>query len=1332
MKSYRTTKESIVSVSGSSKKRSFVTERSVFLFWAFLCIIVLYLQFPATLYGIEHKYLSAEVEYGYHFHQCTGLDAFYTDFAGRFVDVVLDIDINNKFWKFYTVYSVSPSYCEDWIVLSEESSNPNILKGTYNFQRSIEDGDFLQTDAAIVNLILNKTTNKGIITIDSESDANQIHWIMGWFCYGVVQEREFVSKEFFIEPEDKPIITKQSCEYEGLFIENIDVENQYSVEVDWQGTTPGTIEFDLNGKIYTVTATETGGSYNFDMGSDFIPNAQVLGNALEVVAISDSGARSDPVEFNPIVVPCPIWLTPFTNFGTFSPDPPRNIYDFAYPEKPFKATVAVPDFIPVFGGETGLTNSQIKIKETFHLSGLGEFEVGGESGFVIAGKKAAISIAGNGSCKYTPGEGFDLISLGARLGLDITLSEKSKPLLSLIPGLGALTYIPGIKHIVKKAVVGYELPVNFSLGISFIDIVDGLAFENTEANATIPAKVFAKTDFDDVKLELFASGILASTFQFPENPGYLKELSAVLEAGLEIQFFLFSYKPTVKHKWSYPSKSSFFRTSLDNMDISPQPVKPEFIKYGPYMRPVNSRSESLASNPQIETILENVYRYCEPSVSETDGLTMLTFVSYDVNDPLLQNTEIYYTKNDGSGFTPPQPILNDTRADFAPQVAITFNASDIVANNDKAVAVWQRVKDENFPEDGDLTTMLADLEIVFSVYDPGTGVWTVPVEITDNNHLDHHPILKRNNNGELLLVWESNTGNELFATPESPSTIQFCIWDGSNWSSPATVMNNVVGAYDLDNAFWAEGAMLVWSQDNDLDPDTDTDQEICFSFFERNTSTWSVPVQLTDDNIADDRPRVVCKQASGPLDLLWRHGENIVQLTDLVGGQFQNVRFDEANDSGIMNYRIASDSSNRLVMTWLCQDQDGPNIYYRAYDRENNCWSYDKRFTDDLAMEKIGQPVFSNSDALLLAYDSAEIELVSKTIEVDGENFTIDEYAQQGRNDLKLLTYNLEKDLGFISNSLTFDPDPVPDEQTTITASVCNLGDFTIESVKFAFYDGDPNNGGTIIGTIQEVPGGLDSGDIYDVSVSWQVPDDNQSHTVYAVVDPEGTITESDESNNQIESSILQPDLQIVSAIARANRFGSIDLEATITNTGQTLAMNFAVDFCLNSSSGTQLASKNVLFVQGGSTIQVALDWEGDGSMISAGVDRVVVVVDPADNVEESNENDNEAPINFVIGVAGAEVAKPIYVSKDINSEKSPHFTTIQAAMDSITENSNVLIAANIYDEDLEIDISVPASLDCGYDEGFNNKTGDVILNGCLTINSGGLTINGLTIGCCQ
>jgi len=1126
-----------------------------------------------------------------------------------------------------------------------------------------------------------------------------------------------------------PVITSSFCDYNGVFLEGVTLENEYGVTVDWQGS-PGRVEFTVNGATFSEVGSVFGGSHTFNMGLDFRANAQIFGNTLEIVAINAQGQRSASVKFHPIVIPVPNWCYSAGELNFIvSLDNGGNVNfetNLKHPSEPFEGQVPIGSVFPFLGGyNLGLTATQAGFSLIINSAGTASLSIGGQSGFTAGGSTLIGQVSGSGMVEYVPGSGLEWMSASLGIGIGGEL-EFSQPVVALFPGMVGVVNIPGIKQIVDKAKLGLIISPAMNLLLSFIND-NGLAFENTEIGAGIGLKLFLKLEIiKSVSAVLYGGGEIGMTFQIPFDPDFLKELEAALFAGVEVKVWLYHETFEGRFTWTYPDegsavvRSSSFPKNLQ--DVSLKPIEPNFIKFGQYMRFGRSMIEGPRTagndNPKIYNILENVYRYSEPAIAEDNGTSVITFVYYDTNDELLQNTEIYYSIFDGSSFTTPSAILDDTRAEFNPKIAFDVNGN--------AIAVWERVKNEAFPVDGELSEMAAEFELVFAVYNPIAHTWTVPMAITDNDYLDHNPVLKRNSAGELLLIWESNENNKIEPTVASPSKINYSIWNGTQWSTPKIVMENVSMAFQFDAAFWPEGAMLVWTQDLDDDLTTGTDQEIYYNLFTGTPATWSGPLRLTNNAVSDSNPRVD-GNSSGSFHLLWYSNDGIVQLTDLDNGLYQRVRQDDVSGSGAIDFRIALDNSGNLALIWQGQNDKGADIYYRIYDDINNSWSLDRQLTSDDAMEKFNQPVFGSDNSLMIAYTNALTEYVTKEVEIDGQWVTINNVPQQGRNDLNLLTYRPTEDLGFAEGVLTFTEEPTPNLQTTINATVSNFGDMAMPNVKVTFFDGDPDNGGIQIGSEQSITGGLDAGDSDQVSVVWIVPDDGQAHTVFAKVDPESLIIESNEDNNTISATTLLPDVAYVSGQAQVSGTNQISLIATISNNGTVAASNVVVDFYLDSLNGEFLGSRIVSDVAAAATVDVLLDWISDGTDLLLGNNKIVVSLDQTGQIIEGDETNNLGSITTLTG-RSADTGKA-YVCKSGTSNKLPQYQSVQDAINAIVPPGTIMIQSDIFQGDIEVNTSGGVVLQGGYDDDFKALDGESMISGCLTINSGTIEINQLVIG---
>jgi subtilase family serine protease len=193
-----------------------------------------------------------------------------------------------------------------------------------------------------------------------------------------------------------------------------------------------------------------------------------------------------------------------------------------------------------------------------------------------------------------------------------------------------------------------------------------------------------------------------------------------------------------------------------------------------------------------------------------------------------------------------------------------------------------------------------------------------------------------------------------------------------------------------------------------------------------------------------------------------------------------------------------------------------------------------------------------------------------------------------------------------------------------ISATVHNLGDLAVSGGQVALYDGDPGSGGTQIGLAQALVSPLPAATTGLVSVEWNVPAVAASHAIYAVVDPAGSVDESDEGNNEAWRTVVMPDLAVAWAHS-THSTDTITLTASISNVGHVaVAPPPSVAFRAGDPvTGTLLGIVDADgILDAGQQVTVSLELDDPGSLVGVG-DIFWAVADPGQDVEEADETNN-------------------------------------------------------------------------------------------------------------
>ncbi len=227
--------------------------------------------------------------------------------------------------------------------------------------------------------------------------------------------------------------------------------------------------------------------------------------------------------------------------------------------------------------------------------------------------------------------------------------------------------------------------------------------------------------------------------------------------------------------------------------------------------------------------------------------------------------------------------------------------------------------------------------------------------------------------------------------------------------------------------------------------------------------------------------------------------------------------------------------------------------------------------------------------------------------------------------------------LAVAHTDLTFTPNPVREgKPLTIAAVVRNTGGQPVPAgAEVGFYDGDPQQGGHLISTVQTLPE-LAPGAAATVSVTWDRYPDSASRVIHVVADPANHIAELREDDNDAfdtvtvlslpDAAISPASLLLTPAVPAPGQ--AVTLTVTVANLGQQEIAGLVVRaFDGDPAQGaSQLAAdQTIALLAGDSTAQVTFAATlGAG----AGARPLVVVLDPDGAVDEASKANNTARLD--------------------------------------------------------------------------------------------------------
>jgi subtilase family serine protease len=208
----------------------------------------------------------------------------------------------------------------------------------------------------------------------------------------------------------------------------------------------------------------------------------------------------------------------------------------------------------------------------------------------------------------------------------------------------------------------------------------------------------------------------------------------------------------------------------------------------------------------------------------------------------------------------------------------------------------------------------------------------------------------------------------------------------------------------------------------------------------------------------------------------------------------------------------------------------------------------------------------------------------------------------------------------------------VPDTTlVTLKATVQNLGETNAQNVRVTFYDGLPGIGQQI-GNTQIIPFILAISGSETAEVVWEatVIGLSQDHNISVLV---SGVEENIQDNNEITRTLtvtLRPILSVEDIDFSDNspfEGESFSIFAEIMNSGGTAASTFAIDFWDGDPIIGTLIGSETLSLGINGTGKVSVSWTSP----TGGAHDINVVVDPANIIDEANENNNNASEVIVV-----------------------------------------------------------------------------------------------------
>lgn len=550
-------------------------------------------------------------------------------------------------------------------------------------------------------------------------------------------------------------------------------------------------------------------------------------------------------------------------------------------------------------------------------------------------------------------------------------------------------------------------------------------------------------------------------------------------------------------------------------------------------------SDPLPAQAQLP-LLENIFPRSRQALAESSGKLMLVYARDTGAANAIQFTEIAYTYYNGSSWTVPGAIAADPRGQTNPQVK-----ADGTGN---FVATWTRLKDLSFDGTGGLDAQAAQMELVTATWNATTGTWSTPIALTDNNALDHKaklagPIA----DGDLLLTWTRNHGNQLDATATAADDVLMARWDAAtqSWGPASLVVSGLTHVTSSD--FDASGATAVFIYTTDADGNAQDASDADVHSITWSGGSWGAPVDVTADSVADKTARVIV-QPNGDVFTLWNHAGDMVMDKNASGTP--SIVREKSDGGGFTDFAFTAGANGNLLLLWRGDIDGNPDAFYRIYDSFTQSWSEDSRLSNDADSESSFTPLWDAQGNLIIAYHNTQLLRTTKDVTLDdGTQAVVEGAIVPGRTDLLLTRRLLTTDLN-VRNLTAAGSTWGPGSTITLSAELINSGNLPITDASISFYDGNPGTGGALITTLT-APGSLVGAATFSATFDWTMPADTTTqHRIYAVADAANAVEEFDETNNSASRLIGGPDLKLEYLAGSTSTDGSARLGVRVSNIG--------------------------------------------------------------------------------------------------------------------------------------------------------------------------------------
>jgi hypothetical protein len=940
----------------------------------------------------------------------------------------------------------------------------------------------------------------------------------------------------------------------GVFLTGVDLMANFIVDVvDWNGNLPGTdysvpllktlelLGTTVEKEILILGSANPPFAFEVNLGEE-LP----LGTTpLRLVATIFTDLQSTPHELSYTRINNPAWIGasvvtvsddgagPFDKVAVYRAG-------FAFPELATEGFFQIPVTANIGAGLLGPSIGPYSLSLDVRSDGAATLTGSGPWSGKVAGRtifpEVNVLISGTAA---SDGQELRITELSTTVTLEGEIETPKVPLPPPVSFLSAHGAFTGQLSATLSAAVGPDGTLDFQPAGFGVEVGAGL---------------YLSAGFEGIAyVQGGIGGTIAASFLLPGEPCILDALTLQFNLSAEVQFLIFSKE----FEFAFPDPPIML-AGCGGASSEPAPAQgeddPPPVTFTPSTAGPHFLTLTDAGLPDIR------YAYAAPAIAHhTDGSKTLIWVDEDPDKLASGRLEIVGSRFENGAWSTPVPLTDDALLDFQPTITALTDG--------RALAVWTHATAVADPIVPDPTTLLESFELRYAIFDPATDSWSAPMILAVAG-MDFLPQIVPHE-GTAELVYFHDPDGSTFLFPQDVATVDHQLFsrtfDGAIWSNPILLLDDVTSHVAPQVLVGALGAgidaIAVLAE-----PLLTTQSGLRTAV--RRSGVWE-PRLLLADEAAPVSPQLTTLPEGG-VGIAWLRRQ-VADANDpdtrndqLVWAEFRDGSLSAPRvlhqAAGISEPVLYTDPSGQVAVSWLESVADDVSVAYLVRD-VNGTFG-------------VSQQLASTPDQvpwwLLSWLDEGQLRVLhlsrSVTTAPEGGGSGEDELGRRPRftgSSLALTTSTVAADL--VVESLVLVTSPTPGESLSLEATVANRGDVASPASTIVL-----RADGATVQTVA-IPA-LQPGQSQVIPLSFAVPPIPLAPiALQAIVDPTNQTGERLESNNQEQTTILTPDLQVQHVRATLDEtLDRITVEATIRSIGPTATtVTIPAQLVLRTSTGT-------------------------------------------------------------------------------------------------------------------------------------------------------------------